>query len=182
MPESRRRPTLVLPVAGVRLRPWQLADAPALVACANDESVAQNLRDTFPHPYLPEDARWYLETVATAHAPDIHLAIEVAGSAGGGISVIFKEDVDRRSAEIGYWLGRPHWGRGIMTAAVEALTKYTFVEFNICRLYAGVFAHNTASARVLEKCGYELEGRLRKSITKNGQTTDSLLYAIVNEQ
>ena len=180
MADSRLRPTLVLPVAGTRLRPWQLADATALTACANDEGVAQNLRDTFPYPYRAEDAHWYLEFVATASSPDVHLAIEVDGEAGGGIRVIFKDDVDRRSAEIGYWLGRRYWGRGIMPAAVCALTEYTFANFNVCRLYAGVFAHNAASARVLEKCGYELEGRLRKSITKNGQTIDSLLYAKTN--
>ncbi|WP_324673744.1 GNAT family protein [Hymenobacter sp. GOD-10R] len=182
MSDSRRRPTLILPVAGTRLRPWQLSDASTLTACANDEGVAQNLRDTFPYPYLLEDARWYLEAVATANSPDIHLAIEVEGAAGGGISIIFQHDVDRRSAEIGYWLGRSYWGRGIMTAAVRVLTEYTFASFDVCRLYAGVFAHNAASARVLEKGGYELEGRLRKSITKNGHTIDSLLYAVVNEQ
>ncbi|GGF02393.1 GNAT family N-acetyltransferase [Hymenobacter cavernae] len=182
MSDSRLRPTLVLPIAGARLRPWQLTDAAALTACANDEGVAQNLRDTFPFPYHMEDARWYLEFVATTNSPDLHLAIEVDGAAGGGISIIFKNDVERRSAEIGYWLGRRYWGRGIMTAAAQALTDYTFAHFDVCRLFAGVFAHNTASARVLEKCGYELEGRLRKSITKKGQTIDSLLYAIVNEQ
>lgn len=180
MSESRLRPTLVLPVAGTRLRPWQLTDVAALTACANDAGVAQNLRDTFPHPYGPEDARWYLELAATTTAPDVHLAIEVDGAASGGISIIFKNDVDRRSAEIGYWLGRRYWSRGIMTAAVQALTDYMFAHFDVCRLYAGVFAYNLASARVLEKCGYELEGRLRKSITKNGQTIDSLLYAKIS--
>ena len=97
--------------------------------------------------------------------------------ASGGISIVFQEDVERRSAEIGYWLGRRCWGRGIMTAAVQTITEYTFANFDTCRLYASIFARNTASARVLEKSGYELEGRLRQSITKNGQTMDSLLYA-----
>jgi RimJ/RimL family protein N-acetyltransferase len=76
-------------------------------------------------------------------------------------------------------VGERFWGRGITTAAVVALSEYSFAHFDLCRLYAVVFASNAASARVLEKAGYELEARLRKSITKDGQTMDALLYAII---
>lgn len=87
----------------------------------------------------------------------------------------------RRSAEIGYWLGEPFWGRGIATAAVIAVTGYAFTRHDLVRLHAGVFEWNPASARVLEKAGYSLEGRLRKSVTKNGETIDQLLYATIRE-
>ena len=87
--------------------------------------------------------------------------------------------IHRRSAEIGYWLGEPFWGRGIATAALRALTDYAFANHDIVRLDAGVFEWNPASMRVLEKVGYVLEGRLRKSVTKDGQTIDGFLYAKV---
>ena len=176
------RPTLDLPLAGVRLRPWQLADVPALREAANDRGIWQNLRDVFPHPYQESDALQYIGLVTDAKSTDLHLCIEVAGTAGGAISVLFQRDVSRRSAEIGYWLGRAHWGRGIATAAVRTLTEYAFWHFDLARIYAQVFAPNDASARVLMKAGYDFEGRLRQAVTKDGRTFDGLLFACLREK
>jgi ribosomal-protein-alanine N-acetyltransferase len=173
--ESLLRPTLVLP--GARLRPWTPADVDSLTEQANDRGVWQNLRDVFPYPYSQQDAQDYIRFVSAPNSPDVHLAIEVDGAAVGSISLIFQTDIYRRSAEIGYWLGRAHWGRGIATAAVRALSAYGFAHFDVCRLYATIFARNAGSARVLEKAGYALEGRLRQSITKDGETLDGLLFA-----
>ena len=175
--ENALRPTLHLAVPGVRLRPWAAADAESLAAQANDRGVWQNLRDVFPYPYSLADAQNYIDFVSAPTSTDIHLAFEVEGAAVGSISVLFQTDINHRSAEIGYWLGRAHWGRGIATAAVRALSEYAFAHFDVCRLYASVCARNEGSARVLEKAGYELEGRLRQSITKNGETMDALLFA-----
>ena len=87
----------------------------------------------------------------------------------------------RRSAGIGFWLGESHWGRGITTAALRALTQHAFGSFDLCRLQAYVFERNAASARVLEKAGYVWEARLRKAATKDGRTFDLLVYAMVRE-
>lgn len=176
-----QRPLLPLSVAGVRLRPVEPADAPALARHANDRAIWLNLRDRFPHPYTLADAEWYVHFVNTEDATNMHLGIEVDGEVAGSISVLFKDDISRREAEIGYWLGRAYWGRGIVTAAVRALSEYALTCFDLCRLYATVFAHNPASTRVLEKAGYTFEARLRQSITKDGQTIDGLLYARVVE-
>ncbi|AYA38036.1 N-acetyltransferase [Hymenobacter oligotrophus] len=176
------RPTLPLPVAGARLRPFGAADAPALARHANDRGIRLNLRDRFPHPYSLADAEWYVRFVQAEGAADIHLCIEVDGAAAGSISVLFKDDINRREAEIGYWLGRPYWGRGIASAATKVLSDYALANFDICRLYASVFEYNPASGRVLEKAGFTLEARLRKSITKDGRTVDGLLYALVKEE
>lgn len=180
MSAAQLRPTLELPVHGARLRPWQLSDATALSTHGNSRAIWLNLRDRFPNPYSLADAEHHLRFVLSPEGmTDVHLCVEVEGEAAGSISVLFKHDVNRRSAEIGYFLGQRFWGRGITTAAVGALTEYAFANFDLCRLYAVVFASNAASARVLEKAGYELEGRLRKSITKDGQTMDALLFAMV---
>jgi RimJ/RimL family protein N-acetyltransferase len=168
-----------LRLAQAVLRPWSLADAASLVEQANNLKVARNMRDTFPHPYRPADAEEWLQR---GHTNGVHLAVEVAGKAVGGIGLMPKSDVVRRSAEIGYWLGEAYWGRGIATDAVRAVTAYAFDGLDLIRLYARVFAWNPASARVLEKAGYQLEGRLRNAVTKAGETTDALLYAIIKDE
>jgi len=159
-----------------RLRPWRRGDEAALARHANDREVWLNLRDRFPHPYTRADAEAWLRLAAQLPAPT-QFAIEVEGEDAGGIGLELQPDVHRRSAEIGYWLGRAHWGRGIMTEAVRAVTDLGFATFDLCRIYALVFAWNPASARVLEKADYELEGRLRSSVTKAGRTIDQWLYA-----
>src|SRR4051794_23231026 len=109
-----------IPCGPCDLRPWQQGDAPSLVRHANDPAVAAHLRDRFPHPYTPADAEEWL-TFATAASPPTSFAIEVGGEAVGGAGLILGTDIQRCSAELGYWLGRTFWGRGIVTAAVRAL-------------------------------------------------------------
>ena len=179
-----RRPSLALAGLPVLLRPFRAADIPALARYANDRGIWLNLRDRFPHPYSLADAEWYVSFVESDEGrSDVHLCLEIAGEAAGSISLLFKKDVSRRSAEIGYWLGREHWGKGYATAAVRALTHYGLAHFDLTRIYALIFEHNAASGRVLEKAGYTFEARLRQAITKDGRTMDGLLYAFLrNEQ
>lgn len=162
------------------VRSWEWRDRDAIVSHANNRDVWINLRDRFPHPYTNTDARNWLESVVGI-APETNFAIAVDDEAVGGIGYTIQHDVDHRSAEIGYWLGQEFWGRGIATEALIAVTDYAFANHDLCRLYAHVFAWNPASARVLEKAGYQFEGRLRKSVTKNGQTIDQLMYAMVRD-
>jgi RimJ/RimL family protein N-acetyltransferase len=160
------------------LRPWRRGDEPSLVLHANNRSVWLNLRDRFPHPYTAKDAdEWIVH--AGSQAPVLNFAIVVDGAAVGGIGLTLGTDVSRRPAEVGYWLGQPFCGRGIATEALRAVTDYAFTTLDICRPEAGVFDWNPASARVLEKAGYVLEGRSRLAVTKAGRTGDRLLYALV---
>ena len=87
--------------------------------------------------------------------------------------------MERCSAEVGYWLGEPQWGRGIASCALVGFTPFAFVAYGLERLYAVPFASNSASCRVLEKAGYELEGCMRRSVIKEGVVQDQLLYAVV---
>ena len=169
----------------LEIGPWQLRsfrpdDAESLARNANNRNVSRNLRDHFPYPYELSDARDWIE-LATGQVPETNFAIAVAGEAVGGIGVTLQSDVYRRTAEIGYWLGEPHWGQGIATAALRAVTDWACTEFDLVRLYGEVFEWNPASGRVLEKAGYELEARLRKSIVKEGQIIDALLFAKTRE-
>ena len=160
------------------LRPYRAGDEASLVFAANDREIWMNLRDRFPHPYTDADAAGWIAH-ASAQSPVTDLAIDVDGAVAGAIGITPQPDVYRRSAEIGYWLGRAHRGKGLATEALVGMTEHVFANSDVCRLFGAVFEHNVASARVLEKAGYVLEGRLRKSVVKDGQVLDSLLYARV---
>jgi ribosomal-protein-alanine N-acetyltransferase len=169
-----------LPLRSAIVRGWRASDLDSLVAHANNRNVWINVRDRFPFPYTRAAGEDWLRS-ACNQEPETHFAIEVDGAAVGGIGFTLQEDVEFRSAEIGYWLGEKFWGRGITTEAVRAVTDYAIREHKLCRMYALLFEWNPASARVLEKAGYTLEGRLRKSATKAGKTIDQLLYAFIVE-
>ena len=169
-----------IPAGDWVLRPWREGDEAALAKYANNRNVWINVADAFPHPYTMEDAVAWLESQRDRDPPT-EFAIADAEEAIGGIGVRPQRDIHRRSAEVGYWLGEPFWGRGITTHALRAMTEYAFATFDLVRVYATVKEWNPASARVLEKCGFTMEGRLRKGAIKDGKTVDLLLYALVLE-
>ena len=162
-----------------RLRSWRPGDVEALVRHANSRAVSRQLRDRFPHPYTLADATAWVR-YAAAQQPETDFAIDVDGEAVGNIGFVLHDDVERCSAEIGYWLGEAVWGRGIATAAVRAATAHAFATYGLTRVYALPFARNCASRRVLEKAGYGLEGVLRRAAIKDGDLLDQALYAITD--
>jgi [ribosomal protein S5]-alanine N-acetyltransferase len=164
--------------ASCTLRAFRPSDAASLARHANDRRIWLNLRDRFPHPFAVEDAERYIAAVVERQRLT-SFAIAVHGEAVGNVSLRPGDDVERLSAEIGYWLGAAHWGRGIMSDAVRAATAYAFTELGLVRVFAVPFARNPASSRVLEKAGYEREGLLRRSAIKDGEILDQHLYAAI---
>jgi [ribosomal protein S5]-alanine N-acetyltransferase len=163
---------------GFALRAWQDGDRDALLRHANNRNVWRNLMDRFPHPYTAADADAWL-ALARAQPDRPSWAIEVEGEAAGGIALEPLADVHARTTHIGYWLGVPFWGRGIMTRAVRVVCEHAFGALGFCRVETPVYAWNPASMRVLEKCGFTREGVMQKSIFKDGELIDSVLYAKV---
>ena len=163
-----------------RIRDWAIEDASAIVRYADNRKVSMWLRDRFPNPYTLYDAQAFLLAVAQQD-PRTAFAVAANREAIGGIGLEFGRDVHRFTAELGYWLGEPFWGKGIMSEAVRLFTDWAFGHLELHRIHANVFAGNTASARVLERAGFECEGRLRASVFKNGQILDQLLYAKVKD-
>jgi RimJ/RimL family protein N-acetyltransferase len=161
------------------VRPWRMEDAESVVRHANNINVARQLRDRFPHPYTRANASAFLKAATSAPEPS-NLAIDVGGEAVGAVGYVPGIDVERFSAEIGYWLGESFWGRGITTEALRLVTDHVFDTLNMLRLFALPFADNAGSIRVLEKAGYVREAVLRASSVKYGQPRDQLLYARVN--
>src|SRR5208282_1566859 len=152
------------------VRSWSEADVASLAVHANNPAIWRNLRDGPPEPYTPDDAREYI-TQISEQRPETAFAISVDGAAVGSIGFTLGHNVERVSAELGYWLAEPYWGRGIATEAVRALTALAIAEHGLTRVFALPFAENAASCRVLEKAGFILEARLRKSAKKLGRVT-----------
>lgn len=165
---------------GFLLRAWQPGDETSLQKHANNPKVPLFLRDRFPHPYTADDAKFWINLMQS-QPQLINFAIVVNDEACGGIGIEPMTGESRVTAEIGYWLGEEHWGRGIMAEAVKLITAYAFEHFPLERLEAGVYDKNTASMRVLEKAGYIKEAILQRSVIKNDVVMDKHLYAIFRE-
>lgn len=160
-----------------RLRLWRRSDKASLIKHANNHKIWQTVRDLFPHPYRDADAEVFLARRIGGETKEKLFAIDIEGEAVGGIGLHPRVDVERYSAELGYWLGEAFWNRGIATAAVIALCRHAFAHFDLYRIFATVFASNPASMRVLEKAGFEREGILKRAVLKAGVLMDSALYA-----
>lgn len=160
------------------VRSWRASDAASIARHADNRAVWLNLRDAFPHPYTLDDARRFIEAALASH-PETRFAIEVEGEAAGSIGFKLGTDVERVSAEIGYFLGEAFWGRGIMSEVVAAVTRHAVAEHGLTRVFAVPYEWNPASFRVLEKAGYRKEARMRRSAIKDGRVIDQLLYAYV---
>lgn len=163
------------------VRSFDPADAEAIAKYANNRRISITLRDSFPYPYTAHDAKRWLRAVRR-HQPESGWAIASSREVIGGIGIHLQPDIYRRSAELGYWVGEPFWGKGIATAAVKAVVGHAFTNFDVVRLFAGVFEGNVASARVLEKAGFTLESRMRTSVTKEGRLLDQWMYVILREE
>ena len=160
-----------------RLRPYRLSDVEPLRGNADDPLVSRWMTAAFPSPYTLDDARTWIARAVADDAPE-HFAVEAGGVFAGGIGIMPMHGEHRGVATFGYWLGRAHWGRGIATDAARTLARYGLGQGGLRRLEAMVFAPNVASARVLEKCGFSLEGRLRDAyVQRDGAICDGLLYA-----
>jgi RimJ/RimL family protein N-acetyltransferase len=160
------------------VRSWKGSDLDSLVRHANNHRIWLQLRDRFPYPYTESHARSFL-AIARSQRPETLFAIAVDGQAVGGIGFHLQGDVERVSAEIGYWLGESFWGRGIVTEALAAVTRHAVTTHGLTRVFAIPFASNVASCRVLEKAGFVVEGRMRRSAIKDGRITDQLQYAFI---
>lgn len=164
----------------VRLRRFRIDYCNRLVLLANNANISRNLRDGFPHPYTKIHAEEFIRNAMQQDPPTL-FAIEYKGEYVGNIGIVKCKDVYRKSAEVGYFLGEDYWGKGIMTRALGLICEYGFQHLDIVRIHTGVYEHNIASQRVLEKCGFVKEGVFRKAVFKNDQYWNEVRYALIKE-
>lgn len=137
------------------LREPGMADAEAIAEYLNDFGVAGNLARV-PHPYRLADARAWLRSRRTGMPPgETNFTIEVAGECAGAVG--FHQGAN--GTILGYWLGRPFWGQGIMTEAAAQALDWFFERSDAERVLSGVFAFNAASLAVQRKLGFVETGR-----------------------
>lgn len=160
------------------LRPIRQSDIKDLVRLANNRKISDRLTDAFPFPYTLDDGERFFRMVSEAVPPNV-LAISLEDQFIGAIGIHPKDDVDRLNAEMGYWIGEPYWGQGIMTRAITMMQSYAFENFpQIERIFARPYGDNPASRRVLEKAGFVLEAHFKQTLIKNGARKDELIYAV----
>lgn len=163
------------------IRPYRNNDLEDLQKHANNMKIWQNLRDRFPHPYKIEDAQNWINIVSARQQGEVG-AICQEDRFIGTIGIEFGSDIHAYSAELGYWLGEPYWGRGIMAQAIKLYTDYVIERFKLIRVYAIPFEENKASSRVLENAGFKYEGLLRLSAVKQGRAQNTLMFAKIDEE
>jgi [ribosomal protein S5]-alanine N-acetyltransferase len=160
-----------------RICDWENKDAEVLALIANNANIAQFMTNGFPHPYSLEDAKKFIK-MAISHPTSIIKAIEIDHNLAGGIGLHPQNDIYQKNAELGFWLAEKYWGKGVMTNAIKDMIKIGFSSLDIDRIYAIPFGTNQGSIAVLEKAGFKLEAVLEKTIYKNGQFLDELIYAV----
>ena len=164
------------------IRPWRLEDKSALAAMINNKNILNNLRDGIPYPYTEKDAEDYISAMLSVdETKTFPFAITAGDELIGSISVFRCDNIHSRTAEVGYYIAEPYWGQGYGTCAVKQICAYIFENTDIIRIFADPFACNTASCRVLEKAGFQLEGTLRSNAVKNGKVLDMKMYALIKE-
>ncbi len=160
----------------ITLRDYLNTDANRLVELANNERVSKYMVDTFTFPFTLRDATWWIE-IGSSAGNAITKVIEYHGEFIGSLTTQPQVGWKNHTAEIGYWLGERYWGQGIATEALRQMSALAFSDPHCKKLFAPVLAPNKASMRVLEKCGYVLEGIFKNDVVKNGQFFDRHYYA-----
>lgn len=167
---------------GIRLTEIRRSDQDALIEFLNDPEIHdRTLR--IPFPYTAADAeQWFgiVEKLTKQNGQPVNWAIRNEDDRLIGGVGLEGPGIDRsHRAEIGYWSAKPFWGRGIMTAVVKAVCRHAFENLGLAKITAHVFSNNDASARVLEKCGFEQEGYLKKHFLKDGRFIDAKAYGLI---
>ncbi|HYI13648.1 MAG TPA: GNAT family N-acetyltransferase [Thermoanaerobaculia bacterium] len=172
-------PPPTLHTTRLTLRPFTLADAPALHELVSAREIALNTL-TIPHPYPPGAAEQWIGKHEAEYRENVnhHFAID-DGQVVGTITLMMK---DEGMAEIGYWVGVPFWGKGYVSEAAAEILRYGFEEVGLQRIFAGYFSRNAASGRVMEKIGMQYEGTLRHHVLKWGERLDIVFYGILRDE
>ncbi|KLU81333.1 hypothetical protein MAPG_00423 [Magnaporthiopsis poae ATCC 64411] len=185
--EGQNPPKPIVRSPRLIIRGFRPSDAAALQQLADDANVSRSLGDHFPFPYTMADAEQYLK-IARPEDGDYAIFRSPGGDGGddvfvGGIKLKRLPDVYAHGAEVGYWIGREHWGQGLASEAVVALTRWAFESHpDIHRLEGLVYANNPASSRVLEKAGFTLEGTRRRAACKRGEVIDVRVYGLLRDE
>lgn len=168
----------------IALRRWEKPDAAAAAHNANNPNLGATLSDRWTTPYTLEQAHAFVDAMlGVDEKQNYQRVILVGGEVAGSVGIMRLTDIHRLTAEVGYWIGEPYWGRGIMTRALAmAIEEVRQLFPDVIRLQAETFSSNPGSSRVLEKNGFVREGILRSKVIKAGKIMDAWGYGRVWER
>lgn len=166
----------------INLRKLTLKDAKDIYENVKDREVSK-WTATIPYPYPKDGAKKFIRRAKyeAEKGKSLILGIEFDKKVVGVVSLMHINKI-RKRAEIGYWLGKRHWGKGIMTQAVREILKIAFKREKLHRIYAKIYQENTSSQKIMEKCGFKLEGTHKDSCFKHGKRRNILTYAILHSR
>ncbi len=164
------------PAATVVLEPVDLSHAPALQVLAGDPAIAATTR--IAHPYPPGQAEKFIRVRMREREAGLSwvFAVKLAGEVVGVCGLL--EITPRHLAEIGYWIGRPYWGRGLATEAVAGTLQCSFGTLGLREVFARCLADNHGSRRVLEKNCFQYAGAEPHHVPHWPATTPLLIYRV----
>lgn len=183
-------PEVLLVFSEFTIRRYRNSDAERLSKLANNEKIARNMLNRFPHPYTLEDAKAWISRNTDPSSIAWAVSDGPDGPLIGGCGFDPGFDVFSANAEIGYWIAETHWGQGLATKIVTAITDWAFEQKDgiaegkpaLLRIGAGVFGGNPASEKVLVKCGYEHTGCMRGIVVKFGEVRDMEIFSLTQDQ
>ena len=166
----------------INLRVPVQGDAESITKYARNPAVSRTTH--MPYPYRLEHARQFIRRYHRARRKGrmymFGIEQKETGKIIGGIS-LGNVNKDQHRAELGFWLGKPFWGQGIISEAVALMVEFGFKELRLRRILAMVFHHNPASMKVLEKNGFVREGVLRQWMHSRGRWIDLHMFGILRE-
>ena len=164
----------------VTLRRPRISDADALTKYCNNRLISEWIT-AMPHPYKKKDAVWFIndcEKKWNAKTDYIYV-IEYEGKLAGTVGLHIKKD---DKAELGYWIGRPHWGKGLVTEAARLLMREGFKRLDLHKIYAIYLEGNEKSEKVMKKIGMKYEAWFREDAKRKGKYVNVGQYSILKRE
>jgi RimJ/RimL family protein N-acetyltransferase len=168
----------------VLIKKLRLGDAGDIYAHIKGREIARWTR-ALPHPYPKDGAEKFIRKSQRQWRDkkvfNFGIVLKETGKVIGGIGLV-RVDWKHQCAELGYWIGRKYWGKGLITEATRLMLKFGFHELKLHRIYAAAFESNIGSCRVLEKCGFQLEGIRREAVVKYKKRHNFIDYGILRSE
>jgi len=165
----------------MKFKPHSIDFAKEFAEMKNIPEILDNGYDKTPNPYTEKDALAFIKK-EIEKKPAERFLIYWNNEVAGEIGITVKNDVFRLNAEIGYFISKKFWGKGLATQAVKKMTEYAFEHFDVIRIVAGVFDFNKSSMKVLEKNGYYLESVRKNAVIKNGKIIDDYIWVKLKDE
>lgn len=167
----------------INLRKISKSDAESIYQNAKDKDICRGV--PLPMPYTLKSAEEFIKLTQKYWKNKSEAQFGIEDKETGkiiGMIGLMNLDFKAKKAEVGYWVGKKYWGKGIAKEALKLILKYAFKDLKLNRVYAKVASMNVPSCKLLKKCNFKLEGRLRKDGKFKGKWDDLLIFGILKEE